>query len=579
MRCKLINGFRNGPRMQLRHPKPAASLVALVPLAVFALALTGHTGEIRNWSSTSGTYKIDAELVKLKEDGTVVLKTKSGKVIEVPIGKLSEADQKYARSQAAGTSPPKAASEPPKSPDEVEAEAQQCRTAKEAVMIYKFYLARPNLTGPQRATAEASLESWKKKADEDQVRLGKQWMTKTEAAKIRKQAESKIEQAVEFLRLQNEQLAKQNLEEASRLDPDSIQADFLMGVVYGAIAKNDKKAQQHFEKCLKREPDNVSVLNNLAVSLAAQKKYSEAAKHWKTAAGKAPKMRALSQNIGSLIALAGKNEAKIPSKTLNDLSQVYEELITKYNNPRPTQVAFIYTPPYGAGWEEGKGKGEGKPQKEAVVVGSGSGFVVHPHIILTNRHVVERASGLLVLNPQNPKGEPLAAELIAIADGLDLALIRCDKLDAPAVPLVETLPPRGSDIMVLGYPLGPEFGTTLKSTRGSMVAMPDASVDNMCLYDAITNPGNSGGPLCDKKARVAAVVRAVTGSVGGSYGAAIPIGNAMPFLRSHIPGLAASSIEAAELDWPGVDAKVAPSTVLILKKENLRTDLGVGGKR
>ena len=112
-----------------------------------------------------------------------------------------------------------------------------------------------------------------------------------------------------------------------------------------------------------------------------------------------------------------------------------------------------------------------------------------------------------------------------------------------------------------------------------MVAMPDASVDNMCLYDAVTNPGNSGGPLCDKKARVAAVVRAVTGSVGGSYGAAIPIASAMPFLRSHLPDLAAVATDEQEFDWPGVDAKIAPSTVLILKKEERRTDIGVGGRR
>ncbi len=112
-----------------------------------------------------------------------------------------------------------------------------------------------------------------------------------------------------------------------------------------------------------------------------------------------------------------------------------------------------------------------------------------------------------------------------------------------------------------------------------MVAMPDASVDNMCLYDAVTNPGNSGGPLCDKKARVAAVVRAVTGSVGGSYGAAIPIAAAMPFLRSHLPALTTPSSETKELDWPGVDAKVAPSTVLILKKEDVRSGLSINRGR
>ena len=108
------------------------------------------------------------------------------------------------------------------------------------------------------------------------------------------------------------------------------------------------------------------------------------------------------------------------------------------------------------------------------------------------------STGLLVLDPKNPHGEPLAAELIAESEKPDLALVRCKALDAPPVRLVEKLPTRGTDIMVLGYPLGPTFGTTLKSTRGAVVAMPDAAVDNMFLYDAVTNPGNSGGPLCDK---------------------------------------------------------------------------------
>jgi len=50
----------------------------------------------------------------------------------------------------------------------------------------------------------------------------------------------------------------------------------------------------------------------------------------------------------------------------------------------------------------------------------------------------------------------------------------------------------------------------------------------------------------------------------------------MPFLKSHLPDLDAATGDAKELDWPGVDAKVAPSTVLILKKEDVRSDLGVG---
>lgn len=565
------------------YPKPTFRFTAFVLRhssfvisLIFALPVTPASA--RTWSSTSGSYTVEAEFIELKDDGTVVLKTQAGKTIEVSLAKLSTADQEFARSQGSKKMPAPAAPEPLKSPDDIESEAAKSRTAKDAVLVYKFYLAKPNLTPDQRAAAEARLKEWKKRAGDDLVRIGRQWVSKAEAEKIRRQAEAKIAQAVEYLRLKNEQLAEKTLEEASRMDPDSIQADFLMGVVYGT-SKNDKKAQQHFEKCLKREPGNASVMNNLAVSLAGQKKFSEAARHWKAAAAKAPKMPALSQNIGSLITLSGTKQAKLPQKTLDDLSQLYDELINTHKNPRPSQVAFVYTPPYGAEFGGDRRSGEGAPRGDSVVVSSGSGFVVHPHIILTNRHVIDKASGLLVLNPKDPNGEPLPAELIATAEGLDLALIRCEGLDAPAVPLVDKLPPRGSDIMVLGYPLGPEFGTALKSTRGSMVAMPDASVDNMCLYDAVTNPGNSGGPLCDKTARVAAVVRAVTGSVGGNYGAAIPIASAMPFLRSHIPQLAETSTDAQELDWPGVDAKIAPSTVLILKKESPRTELGIGGKR
>lgn len=547
-------------------------------LLAVAFVATANTGEVRTWSSATGTYKTEAELVELKEDGTIVLKKKDGSLITVPLSRLSDADQQYARAQNGSESTPATAgatrSQPRNTPAEVEAEALKCRTAKDAVLMYRFYMAKPDLSDDQRAAAEAALEVWQKKATDNLVRVGTQWMPEKDAEKIRERADAKIEHAMELLRLRNGELARKTLEDAAKLDPDSIKADFLMGIVYGLLADNDQKAQQHFERCLDREPNNVSVLNNLAVTLVFQKKYAQAAQHWKTAAGSAPKMKELSQNIGSLITMAGSPGYKVPPRALEDLSLTYEDLISNHGNPRPTRIGFVYTPPYGADWSEKQGGGGGKT--ESVVVSSGSGFVVHPQIILTNRHVIEGASGLLVLDPKNSKGEPLPAELIAISNELDLALIRCKTLNAPPVALVETLPPRGTDIMVLGFPLGPSFGTSLKSTRGAMVAMPDASVDNMCLFDAITNPGNSGGPLCDKAGRVAAVVRAVTGSVGGSYGAAIPISEALPFLRKHVPNLAAPMKDADELDWPGVDAKVSPSTVLILSKEDLQTDAGVG---
>ena len=53
----------------------------------------------RTWTDSSGTYKVEAELVKL--DGEVVeLKKPDGTVIKVPLDKLSEADRVFVRPKA-----------------------------------------------------------------------------------------------------------------------------------------------------------------------------------------------------------------------------------------------------------------------------------------------------------------------------------------------------------------------------------------------------------------------------------------------------------------------------------------------
>ena len=48
----------------------------------------------RTWSDTTGKFRIEAELVSVK-DGTVNLKKKDGEVVSVPLGKLSKADQEF----------------------------------------------------------------------------------------------------------------------------------------------------------------------------------------------------------------------------------------------------------------------------------------------------------------------------------------------------------------------------------------------------------------------------------------------------------------------------------------------------
>ena len=71
----------------------------------------------------------------------------------------------------------------------------------------------------------------------------------------------------------------------------------------------------------------------------------------------------------------------------------------------------------------------------------GSGFIVHPHYIITNRHVVEHSDGLLVsLESDSKRTYPATVVQISEEPGPDLAVIRCDSLSAPPLRLCAMAP-------------------------------------------------------------------------------------------------------------------------------------------
>lgn len=85
-----------------------ARLLTVVPLmlAVCSLGTIGRPvaraeSGTRTWTDSSGEFTVEAEFVDFVE-GKVRLKRTDGRIITVPIEKLSEADQKFVRSQSAG---------------------------------------------------------------------------------------------------------------------------------------------------------------------------------------------------------------------------------------------------------------------------------------------------------------------------------------------------------------------------------------------------------------------------------------------------------------------------------------------
>jgi serine protease Do len=156
----------------------------------------------------------------------------------------------------------------------------------------------------------------------------------------------------------------------------------------------------------------------------------------------------------------------------------------------------------------------------------GSGFVIDPSgIIVTNRHVIEGATDILVTLQDNTL---LRGTLLAQADEIDLALIKV-KPEAPlsAVRFADSDRVTVADpVFAIGNPLG--LGGSV--SRGIVSALNrdirDTPYDDYIQTDAAINHGNSGGPLFDDHGEVIGMntalisPEATSGSIG--LGFAIP---------------------------------------------------------
>jgi serine protease Do len=137
---------------------------------------------------------------------------------------------------------------------------------------------------------------------------------------------------------------------------------------------------------------------------------------------------------------------------------------------------------------------------------SGSGFFVSSDgKIVTNNHVVTGAGSLTVLIGGN-KEERLPARVLGVSECSDLAVIELiDKGDYPALTwsTQEIIPPL--EAYAAGFPLGDPEYTVTKGVVAKAKADGDtswASVRHVIEHDSNIQPGNSGGPLVDKDAKL-----------------------------------------------------------------------------
>ena len=146
--------------------------------------------------------------------------------------------------------------------------------------------------------------------------------------------------------------------------------------------------------------------------------------------------------------------------------------------------------------------------------GAGSGFLITPDgYLLTNFHVVQDAAQVQVAFED---GNVLPATVVGSDAHTDLALVRAGASGTlPHLQLGASAQVRAGQVAIaIGNPLGLGHTVTtgvVSAVGRSLRAPSGRQIDNVIQTDASLNPGNSGGPLLDTRARVIGVNTAIIG--------------------------------------------------------------------
>jgi len=156
--------------------------------------------------------------------------------------------------------------------------------------------------------------------------------------------------------------------------------------------------------------------------------------------------------------------------------------------------------------------------KQAPAEVTGSGVVIEGDRILTNAHVVQYASQVQI--QANQAGDKLLATVVAIAPGIDLAVLKVgdSTFFAQHAPLARanSLPQIKDAAFAYGFPTG---GDALSITRGIVSRIEFMEYNSLVSglriqIDAAINPGNSGGPVLVNDKMVGVAFAATGNNIG-----------------------------------------------------------------
>lgn len=218
------------------------------------------------------------------------------------------------------------------------------------------------------------------------------------------------------------------------------------------------------------------------------------------------------QNPAHAQALAqGLSIADVAAKVTPSVVSVFSEKEMKI--PEAVRGSFLFH-------FFGPGDGGNMPKQQAL----GSGVVIDSDgIILTNNHVIAGADEVRV---RFKDSEDIEAKVIGSDPKSDVAVLKIDKKNLPALPVADSSKERVGDlVLAVGNPFGLSHSVTMGIISATGRAdMGIAAYEDFIQTDAAINPGNSGGALVNIKGELVGINTAIASRSGGSQG----IGFAIP---------------------------------------------------
>ena len=230
--------------------------------------------------------------------------------------------------------------------------------------------------------------------------------------------------------------------------------------------------------------------------------------------GVTPVQAALPKNISELVETSAPAVVNITSKkevSMRSRENLFDEFERRFGIPR----TFPQVPQ--------------QPQtREAVSYGSG--FIFKDQYLLTNFHVVEDATEIIV--SLNDRREFLA-EVVGVDPLSDLAVLKIDGKSLPKVKIGKSEDVKVGDwVVAIGSPFSFDFSVTAGIISAKGRSIQNQNIGNYVPFiqtDVAINPGNSGGPLFDLDGEVIGINAQIYSRSGGYQGLAfaIPIDVAM----------------------------------------------------